>query len=120
MILRKFVYALRFAHEARSQGGVVDDMIGSVIEIIWPYDHLDILQNLGLNIGRFDPGVRRPQWLISDDGIESMHYTYFIDSSRVHEPDWISHMTVKTWVDIGEFQSAISVARALFPKTEGT
>lgn len=47
-----------------------------------------------------------------------MHYTYVIDESRVHEPDWISHMDSKAWVDIMQFQSAIVSARALFPKSD--
>ncbi|MCY3912027.1 MAG: hypothetical protein OXG43_02130 [Chloroflexi bacterium] len=118
LIMRKLVYSLRFAHACRSHGNVGSEIVGPVIEIIWPVDHLKILDRPGVVIERYQPGVVRPQWLISDHGVESMHYTYVIDESRVHEPDWISHMDSKAWVDIMQFQSAIVSARALFPKSD--
>ena len=119
VVIRKLIYSLRFAHAARSQGGVSADVIGPLIEIIWPYEYLTMLSSLDRNIGRYEAGMNRPQWLVSDDGIESMHYTYSIESSRVHESDWVLHMSTKAWVDESQFQSAIGVARALFPATEG-
>ena len=119
VVIRKLVYSLRFAHAARSQGGVSGDVIGPLIEIIWPYDYLTMLESLDRHIGRYEAGMNRPQWLITDDGIESMHYPYPIDSSRVHEADWIPHMSAKNWVDVAQFQRAIGVARALFPTADG-
>lgn len=53
-------------------------------------------------------------WAICDDGLASLRYEYWIDRSRVDEPDWVQHMSEKEWVDVEEFSRALERARALW------
>lgn len=119
LILRKLAYTLRVAYEIRSQGRVVGVATGPVIEIVWPYDQLDeILDGTQFDSGHYYAGMSRPQWIISDDGIESIHYTYVIESFRVHDTGWSLHMSSKNWVDIDQFDIAIGIARELFSERD--
>lgn len=48
---------------------------------------------------------------VTDCGIECLTHYYAIDKSRLSEGDWISHMSEKTWVNVGDFTQALTHAQ---------
>lgn len=56
-----------------------------------------------------------PTWAITDFGIEAIgEHHYVIESSRLNETDWYSHVGGKSWVDQDEFWHALMTAERLF------
>lgn len=57
-------------------------------------------------------------WAITKWGLEhtDKRIPYEIHKSRLWEDDWISHMAVKNWVVISEFQQALEYAQLYHAK----
>ncbi|MGR5452110.1 hypothetical protein ACP3VZ_03865 [Vibrio sp. PNB22_2_2] len=53
------------------------------------------------------------QWVVTDLGIECNFTYYFIDKERLNEPDWVEHVSKKTWVNKGEFVAAFKYALSI-------
>ena len=61
------------------------------------------------------------QWKVTHEGVDTTDNKYFIAKNRVHEQDppgytWERHMNEKSWVDRGDFATAIAFAREKWPK----
>ncbi len=50
---------------------------------------------------------------VTDRGIECLNHEYFIDNSRLNKPDWVLHMSAKTWVVSADFEAALDFAKQL-------
>jgi len=72
----------------------------------WPVTHIATYENCGPLLDQV--GV----WAICTDGLMGLGAGYFIASNRFEELDWIEHMRVKSWVDIGDFGKALDRARS--------
>lgn len=59
---------------------------------------------------------RYGQWAICENGIQCLYTSYYIDKSRLHEDDWIEHVTSKPWVVASDFITAFKRAKELFGK----
>jgi 5-methylcytosine-specific restriction endonuclease McrA len=56
-------------------------------------------------------------WAVTEYGVECLVTTYFFDRGRVHEPDWIAHMSsTKTWCCMPDFMDALNDARLRWPR----
>lgn len=65
-------------------------------------------------IHRFDvsPIIKRfGTWAVTTYGLECLAIQYEIELERVDEEDWIDHMRRKTWVNMADFEKALSFAR---------
>lgn len=64
---------------------------------------------------------RRGRWAITDFGVEFLAQYYCIDSSRVHEEDWLRHLKEKQWfstTDEADFKHIIDVAKNRWPESD--
>lgn len=52
-------------------------------------------------------------WVVTTYGVECLATHYAIELSRVFEMDWMSHMRLKTWPDLLDFENALDSARQL-------
>jgi hypothetical protein len=53
-------------------------------------------------------------WAVTTYGVECLSEKYEFAMARVDEPDWIDHMReTKTWVNMRDFEAALSYAREL-------
>jgi hypothetical protein len=57
--------------------------------------------------------LRLGDWAICRDGIHCLYVSYFIPKEEFDEPDWIKHVTEKTWVDRGDFISIFQTAKEM-------
>lgn len=66
------------------------------------------------NYGDLPPILARfGDWVICEDGINCLYGQYYIEKSRFNEPDWIEHVTKKTWVNPQDFISAFNTAKKM-------
>jgi hypothetical protein len=54
-----------------------------------------------------------PGWLVTLQGLEYVAHPYRITKERLHEGDWVAHMRHKTWVNIDEFDYALTSAQLI-------
>ena len=62
---------------------------------------------------------RRGRWALTEYGIECLAQYYPIESSRVHEIDWLRQLSEKTWMseqDKREFEDILKLAQAKWPQ----
>lgn len=52
------------------------------------------------------------QWALTAYGVEARDGTYAIPYERVDEPDWLTHMRAKPWVNAQEFSHVMYLASA--------
>lgn len=55
-------------------------------------------------------------WAVTEWGIECLTHPYCIEAYRVHEIDWLDHVTSKTWCVAMDFARALEVARRRWPE----
>lgn len=61
------------------------------------------------------------QWEITNYGLQAPSRRYFIEASRMWEDEgshfgWKQHMANKLWIDMADFEEALDIARARWPK----
>lgn len=64
---------------------------------------------------------REGRWAITEFGIECLAMYYAIPSHRVHEYDWLEHMSQKTWMteqDRADLETLLIFGRDRWPKTK--
>lgn len=52
-------------------------------------------------------------WVICEDGLYCLYVNYHIAKIRFNEPDWVNHVTQKTWVNKGDFIDAFEAAKEM-------
>jgi len=57
--------------------------------------------------------VRFGDWAICEDGINCLYIDYFIAKERFHEPDWVDHVSEKTWVNQKDFINTFETAKEM-------
>src|SRR5262249_39693332 len=72
----------------------------SIIEAATFYDLPPVIDRVGI-------------WAVCTNGLHCLTESYFIESARFEEEDWVKHMAEKTWVDRTEFSAALSRAQNL-------
>jgi hypothetical protein len=89
----EYAYKVHLQHEAR-------DLLARVPldELRRRYDVADVLQQFGT-------------WAVTTFGVECLTDSYPIDKTRLSEPDWLEHMSEKTWVLLDDFNAALSAGR---------
>lgn len=50
-----------------------------------------------------DMKYKSKYWDVTEGGLEHKENGYFIATERLTEPNWIAHLTEKTWLDMNDF-----------------
>ncbi|MFH1882801.1 MAG: hypothetical protein ABIL62_08845 [Planctomycetota bacterium] len=58
--------------------------------------------------------MRYGDWVITPEGLDCLTIDYTVEKDRLNEPDWINHMSAKSWVNMDDFRRALSTAKDMF------
>lgn len=59
--------------------------------------------------------VRFGSWAVTEYGLECLDEAYYFTKDRVHEGDWLKHMSGKGWVNMADFSGALENAKLRWP-----
>ena len=54
---------------------------------------------------------RYGDWVITPEGLDCLTTDYKVEKDRINEPDWINHMSAKSWVNMDDFRRTLSTAK---------
>ena len=57
--------------------------------------------------------ARFGDWVICKDGVHCLYTRYHVAKTRLHESDWVDHMSRKTWVNPQDFIDALEAAKTM-------
>jgi hypothetical protein len=89
-----------FFPEAYEGKIVIDDKEMTIIEVATLKEFPPIFKRYG-------------DWVITPRGLYCLITDYIVERDRLDEPDWIDHMSSKSWVDIKDFQRAFFTAKEM-------
>jgi hypothetical protein len=55
-------------------------------------------------------------WAVTEDGIECLVADYHVARDRIHEPDWVRHLSEKIWAVRDDIERAFKDARERWPQ----
>lgn len=56
-------------------------------------------------------------WVVTDYGLECLQTYYVIPKERINEPNWLDHVSEKSWCVRSEFRDALEAARMYHNRT---
>ncbi|MCX7045476.1 MAG: hypothetical protein NTX50_08345 [Candidatus Sumerlaeota bacterium] len=57
--------------------------------------------------------MREGDWVVTTAGVDCLIIQYNIETSRLDERDWETHMSEKSWINIADFRVILGLAKRM-------